>query len=438
MKKMVLATALAGTLAVSFLTGCTKTEEPAITTEAAKGGNEDVQATEPISGSQLEGEIEILTNANETTYNSVNQIFEKFMEENPGVKINYTTQESDYEQLMKARMASNDLPDIFATHGWSVARYSEYLRVLNDQPWYDSIQDSFLSIIENDQKEIFILPLNQDQGGLFYNKGLLEELGADVPQTWDELLAICEQGKAKGYEGVFLAGKDSRQPANLLDIAATTFLLSREDKDFITPLLDGSFNWQEDWIPVAQFLIDLKDNGYLNVDCVTCDPVDLNARLAENRTLFVIGSSQDIIRQVQEINPEAEFSMASIPALEGQKAAFCGGEREAYGIWKDTEHEDICLALLEYMARPENVKIVCEASSKLPAIKNVDVDLGTVADDYAKYTDVPMYGFFDRVYLPNGMWSTLKTVGSAMMAGEMTVEESAKIMEEDYNTLRNQ
>ncbi len=198
------------------------------------------------------------------------------------------------------------------------------------------------------------------------------------------------------------------------------------------------FNWQEDWIPVAQFLIDLKDNGYLNVDCVTCDPVDLNARLAENRTLFVIGSSQDIIRQVQEINPEAEFSMAPIPALEGQKAAFCGGEREAYGIWKDTEHEDICLALLEYMARPENVKIVCEASSKLPAIKNVDVDLGTVADDYAKYTDVPMYGFFDRVYLPNGMWSTLKTVGSAMMAGEMTVEESAKIMEEDYNTLRNQ
>ena len=49
-----------------------------------------------------------------------------------------------------------------------------------------------------------------------------------------------------------------------------------------------------------------------------------------------------------------------------------------------------------------------------------------------------MYGFLDRVYLPNGMWSTLKTIGSAMIAGEMTVEESAKIMEDDYNTLRIQ
>lgn len=122
----------------------------------------------------------------------------------------------------------------------------------------------------------------------------------------------------------------------------------------------------------------------------------------------------------------------------GQKPAFCGGEREAYGVWKDTENEEVCLAILEYLSRPENIKIVCEASGKLPAIKDVEVDLGTVAEDYAKYSDVPMYGFFDRVYLPNGMWSTLKTIGSAMIAGEMSVEESVKIMEDDYNTLRNQ
>ena len=50
-----------------------------------------------------------MTNANEQTYNAVNEILEQFMKENPGVKISYTTQGSDYEQLMKARMASNDL-----------------------------------------------------------------------------------------------------------------------------------------------------------------------------------------------------------------------------------------------------------------------------------------------------------------------------------------
>lgn len=437
MKKLFL-TATLLTTSIALLSGCQKNPETDTTSKEASVENVDEKASSVSENSELKGEIEILTNANETTFNAVNSIFEKFMEENPGVTITYATQESDYEQLMKARMASNDLPDIFATHGWSVARYSEYLRPLNDQPWFDTIQPSFLSIIENDEKEVFVLPINQDQGGLFYNKGLLEELNAEVPQSWNDLLAVCAQGKEKGYEGVFLAGKDSRQPANLLDIAATTFLLSREDRDFITPLTDGTFNWQEDWAPVSQLLMDLKNNGYLNVDCATCDPVDLNGRLAENKTLFVIGSSQDMIEQIKAINPEAEFAMAPIPALDGQKPAFCGGEREAYGIWKDTENEEVCLAILKYLAQPENIKIVCEASGKLPAIKDVDVDLGTVADDYSKYADVPMYGFLDRVYLPNGMWSTLKTIGSAMIAGEMTVEESAKIMEDDYNTLRIQ
>ena len=93
----------------------------------------------------LEGEIEIVTNGNEETFNAVNEILNNFMAENPGVTISYTTQGSDYEQLMKARMASNDLPDIFATHGWSVARYSEYLTPLNDQPWYGSIEESFMN-----------------------------------------------------------------------------------------------------------------------------------------------------------------------------------------------------------------------------------------------------------------------------------------------------
>lgn len=433
--------ALAATMLSAMAGGCAPA--PKEETKAAEANGSEPAATEGSSPEAsgktgLQGEIEIVTNANEATYQAINGIFQKFMEENPGVTINYTTQESDYEQLMKARMASADLPDMFATHGWSVARYSEYLRPLNDQPWYDTVQDSFFSIIENDNKEIFVLPLNIDQGGIFYNKGLLKELGAEVPATWDEFMAICEMGREKGYTGVFVAGKDSRQPANVLDIAATTLLASCEDKGYTGQLAGGGFDWNN-WAPVSQLLVDMKDKGYLNVDSVTCDPVDIPERLAENTTLFLISSTQDLIRLVKEINPEAEYGMAPIPALNGNyEPVFCGGEREAYGIWKNTEHEDICLAVLEYLAKPEHVKLVCEASGKLPAIKNVTPDLGTVSDDYKKYETVAMYPFFDRVYLPNGMWSTLKTIGSALIAGEMTVEESVKAMETDYNTLRTQ
>lgn len=433
---------LAAVVAAGSLAGCQGSSEPkeaaaTQTQDSAAQSGQETQGSQ-AAGAELSGELEIVTNADEQTFNAVNGVFEKFMEENPGVKISYTTQGSDYEQLMKARMASNDLPDIFATHGWSVARYSEYLRPLNDQPWFGTVEEAFKRNIENADGQIFVLPLNMDQGGLMYNKTLLAELGIEIPKTWDEFMAACQLAKDKGYTGVFIAGKDSRQPANLMDIAATTFLASCEDKGYTDQLADGSFDWNN-WTPVSQLLMDLKAKGYLNVDCVTCDPVDAAPRMAENNILFLMSSSPDLIGQAQEINPEAQYGMAPIPALnDSYEPAFCGGEREAYGIWKDTENEALCLALLDYLAKPENVKIVCEASGKRPAIQNVSPDLGSVAEDYATYADTAIYPFFDRVYLPNGMWSTMKTIGSALIGEEMTVEESVQTMQADYETLREQ
>lgn len=433
---------LAAAVAAGSLAGCQGSSEPkeaaaTQTQDSAAQSGQETQGSQ-AAGAELSGELEIVTNADEQTFNAVNGVFEKFMEENPGVKISYTTQGSDYEQLMKARMASNDLPDIFATHGWSVARYSEYLRPLNDQPWFGTVEEAFKRNIENADGQIFVLPLNMDQGGLMYNKTLLAELGIEIPKTWDEFMAACQLAKDKGYTGVFIAGKDSRQPANLMDIAATTFLASCEDKGYTDQLADGSFDWNN-WTPVSQLLMDLKAKGYLNVDCVTCDPVDAAPRMAENNILFLMSSSLDLIGQAQAINPDAQYGMAPIPALnDSYEPAFCGGEREAYGIWKDTENEALCLALLDYLAKPENVKIVCEASGKRPAIQNVSPDLGSVAEDYATYADTAIYPFFDRVYLPNGMWSTMKTIGSALIGEEMTVEESVQTMQADYETLREQ
>ena len=446
MRKSVKSWLAIGTAAIvaAGLAGCSgssSSDAPAAETSKTETSAEAEKADTAESKEEsknLEGEIEIVTNANEQTYNAVNEILEQFMQENPGVKISYTTQGSDYEQLMKARMASNDLPDIFATHGWSVVRYSEYLRPLNDQPWFSEIEPSFLENVQNADGQVFVLPLNMDQGGLLYNKKLLTELGVDIPKTWDELKDICEKGKEKGYTGVFIAGKDSRQPASLLDIAAQTYLEVRNDQDYTSQLLDGSFDWNN-WAPLSQLLVDLKESGYLNEDCVTCDTVDIAPRMSENNVLFLITSNMDLIRQASELNPDAQYGMAPIPTVdESQENVFAGGEREAYGVWKDTKHEELCLEGLKYLAKPENVKKVCESSGKRSALKGVDPDLGAVAEDYKKYADIKISPTFDRVYLPSGMWSTMRTIGSALMGGEMSVEESVKTMETDYNTLREQ
>ena len=49
-----------------------------------------------------------------------------------GIQVDLITPGSEGEAQLKTMMASNSLPDVWMTHGWSLLRYSEYLKVVND------------------------------------------------------------------------------------------------------------------------------------------------------------------------------------------------------------------------------------------------------------------------------------------------------------------
>lgn len=73
----------------------------------------------------LEGDIIFATMSTGDIGQAQAEIIEAFMAENPGVNVEIQTNTTDYENLMKAKMAANELPDVFMTHGWSLIRYSE-------------------------------------------------------------------------------------------------------------------------------------------------------------------------------------------------------------------------------------------------------------------------------------------------------------------------
>ena len=79
-----------------------------------------------------EGDLVLATMSTGEVGQVLEEIIDAFMEENPDVHVEIQVNTTDYENLMKAKMAANDLPDVFMTHGWSLLRYSEYLYPLTD------------------------------------------------------------------------------------------------------------------------------------------------------------------------------------------------------------------------------------------------------------------------------------------------------------------
>ena len=431
MKKQ-LAAILCLTLASMSFAGCSVAEAPAGAAQPAAA--EETPAGEDSQESEaLHGKLVMMTNSSGGTYDAVEEIVNRFMELNPDVEIEFSTQGSDYESLMKAKMAANDLPDVFATHGWSVARYSEYLIPLNDEPWFSSLDPEVLPVISDEDGAVYTLPLNVDKAGMIYNTAILEELGEEVPTDWEAFTNVCEKAKNAGYTPIYLAGKDAGKTAGVLNILLNSFLAAPSD-NAVDALKSG--NIEEDlFVPTFSFLTDLRDNGFFNVDYVTADPSGIPEKLASGQVLFALESNATMA-DAYNLNPDATLSMMPVPAISQDEDVFLtGGEKEAYGIWKDSENIELAKALLDFMAQPENIEKVSAASGMPVSMTNAVGNLGRIQESFDRYNDIRVLNKFDRECFPNGMWSTMKTVGTSLIAGDVDAEKASEMFYVDYKSL---
>ncbi len=393
----------------------------------------EVPDNQQQTGDVLEGKIVMMTNSSGGTYDAVTEVVDTFMELHPEVEVELSSQGSDYESLMKAKMAANDLPDVFATHGWSVNRYSEYLRPLNDQEWYQNLNDEIIPIISDKEGNIYTLPLNIDKAGIIYNYQILEEIGCEIPKTWNDFLSCCEKAKAAGYTPIYLAGKDTGKVAGVLNILLASFLEADSTNGQVEALKTGNAE-AEMFTATLNFLVELKDKGYFNVDYVTADASGIPEKLASGGVLFAM-ESNSTMADAYVLNEDATLAMMPIPTTSTEIETFLtGGEKEAYGVWKDSENQEIALELLKFMSQPENIEKISSASGMPVSMKNASENLGKIQESYDAVKNQRILNKFDRECFPNGMWSTMKTIGSALIAGDTTAEGASEMLLTDYKS----
>ncbi len=400
----------------------------------AQGAKESAPAKE--SGT-IGGKLIVASNCGDNVLDGMNALVDKFMKEYPNVKVEYSSYGKDYENLMKAKMAANDLPDVFATHGWGVNRYAEYLRPLNDLSFVSRFTDSIRSVITTSGGDIVTMPVTTDFRGILANKEVMEKAGwKEPPKSWKEFLACCEDVKKLGVTPVYLTGKDNRSMAQILDVTAPGILVMDKDHDYSASLFDGTFDWSK-WGEVCSVLTELLDRGYFNADCNTADNIYTSEKLAYGEACFSFQGAS-YLEGAWEIDNNAPLTMIPMPSFYDTASPYIiGGERESYGIWKDTKNMDAAIAFMEFLSRAENIKYICEVAGTPSAFRDVTPSL-RLADVYTEYQSLPCISVFDRVWLPSGMWATMRTTGAGLTSREMTIAEACEQMKNAYLKLLSQ
>jgi len=111
-----------------------------------------------------------------------------FEDENPDIQIEENYPAGNFESMMRVKMAANDMPDLFDTHGWAKERYGEYVEDLSDMDWVENLDPAMDPILRDDDGKVYAYPLNQAKDGLSYNENILNEYGIEPPTTFDEFM----------------------------------------------------------------------------------------------------------------------------------------------------------------------------------------------------------------------------------------------------------
>lgn len=118
------------------------------------------------------------------------------------------------EQIMKTRFAAGEYPDFFEYQSaYDVEmKLGGRQQIQNiDGQWTQNFDANLLGTqFYSYDDSIVGMPIDPAVlVGTFYNKKVFEEVGVEVPTTWDELMAVCETLKAAGKVPFYYPGKDT-------------------------------------------------------------------------------------------------------------------------------------------------------------------------------------------------------------------------------------
>ncbi len=392
-------------------------------TKTEQTGTQGQRAASDFSGRT----IEIATYLSGDTLNAYKQVIADF-ESETGVKVTLDEYGEDYESTMKTRMASNDLLDIFETHGWSLIRYKEYLADLSREPWASQLNKAALGVIQDTDGKLYTLMTTGSCLGTAVNMNVCEKAGVDpwAIETWEDFNAACEKIKEAGFTPIANYFTSAGALAN-----ANGSWLSYEGAQFNDneAMLNGTWDWA-DFKTILDYLQTWFDNGYLYADCGTIKQADAIERCARNECAFIVGIGTSYQTAVTAQNPDVVMAMIPICASQKGGARFCGiGEGASFGIWKDTKEMDVCKAFLNYVSEnADGINSAAGEISTLPCQTSKSYGMGLMEEMESHYPNVFYDNLWDRKYMPSGMWGVFQ-VAAGMFCEDQSEESKQEVID---------
>lgn len=324
------------------------------------------------SGEEANGKVtlNLFSNKSENIH-TYKGLIEEFEAENPDIRIKFDSP-PEAETVLRTKLIKNDIPDVMLIAG--NATYGELGRAgvledFADTELIDSIQPSYLDMIDRlvgpEKDGVYGLPYATNANTVIYNKQKFEELGLEVPKTWDEFIAVLEKAKTAGEIPIYLTLKDAW--TGMISLNSLGGNLAGEE--FAEKKSSGKTSFVKSYDEVADKMLTLTEYGHKDNFGIAYGDGN-NAFAAGEGVMYIQGNWA--IPEILKANPEAELGVFPMPVTNDPKQnKLVSGVDVLMTISKDSEHKKEAEKFLKFMLKKETAKRYIDEQKAFSAIEGV-------------------------------------------------------------------
>lgn len=343
---------------------------------------------------------------------------------------------SEGDNILKTRIASNDLPDFLCYNSGSKLydlNPSRCFLDIKDWDLVSRVDDAFLSSVTIDGA-VYGLPQSSTQAGaVIYYKPDYEELGLEVPHTWADFVDNCAKLKEAGKAPVYFCGGETWTTQVLF--LGDYYNIAAEYPTFAEEYTEGKAKYAD--IPVATRswtkYEDLVD--YLNEDKSAATVADGNFAIGVGEATHWFILTQQLPMIVAEADDQSQIGVFGVPGDDPDNHGLTVWEPMSFYINKDSEHIDAVKAFLDFYYSEEMLDLYfgTYGANGPSCIKGYELP-DTVCDAVR----VDMQQYFDEgkntpalEYVSPIKGTACEQLTTAVGLGQMSGEEAAAAYDED-------
>ncbi|MFC8682917.1 ABC transporter substrate-binding protein [Microbacterium ureisolvens] len=332
-----------------------------------------------------------------------NEIIADFEAENPDIDV-VQNQVADADTVIRTLLVKDRVPDVITLNA-----NGNFGRLAQAGVFHDFTGDPILETINPAVQDILAdlgtygdevngLGYVNNANGIIYNQDIFEEQGLEVPETWDELIAVCDALVEAGIQPFYgtladsWTGIPSWNALGAYPAQGDFFDKMREEGENVGP--DSEVSFQKDF-PEAmdrQYeLFSYMQEGYRGK---TYD--DGNAAFAGGEAAMLL---QGIwaTNPIKQVNPDIRMGIFPYPTDEPGESLLVSGVDVVFTMGKNGAKEEAAQRFLDYVFQPEVIEKFAASQNMVPSVEGAELSDDPALQSVKPYfDDGRITGFIDH------------------------------------------